>query len=622
MAEIISKDTIDRVRASLDIAEVVGSYIPLRQYGSSFKALCPFHHEKTPSFHVNPARQMFHCFGCGKGGDVFRFVMDYENVDFPTAVRQLAERAGVPIAFEGGGAAPSPSRSRGVYQANAEAARRFLDALLDPASPSAAAARGYLLSRSLPESAWREWSIGFAPDAWHFLSGPPDPVAPDDILDAAGLLSRNASGKTYDRFRNRIVFAIRNELGRVVAFSARAFLPTPPGEPPAPKYVNTNETPVFKKGKVLFGMDKAKRPVLDSRTAILCEGQIDCIRCHLAGFANTVASQGTAFTADHARLLRRYADRVVVVLDADAAGRKAALRTASILLQESLAVALAELPPGEDPDSLILKNGPDAFRAVVDAAASPVRFLLSATPPDALRNPASLAPLTREIFALAAHSPSDAFREQMLREAASSLALSYQSLYSDFQHALRRRRFAPAPGERPPPEPSSEAPAPGGDAPPPPPCEFDLAVLLGANPAPEALDVVREWIRYPLLVHPGCRAIVRALVEEGAEWLDALDAESDAVKALASRVMNTPSRLAEPEQQVQAARDFILRLWAAFLERKKADLAARRRAATPDARTALAREYADLLSDLRLLRTSWPDALPVLARLLDSVDHL
>ena len=319
MAGMVSKDVIDQIRNALDISDVIGSYIQVKRAGHVAKALCPFHKEKTPSFHINPARQAFHCFGCGAGGDVFKFVMMYENVDFPTALRMLASRSGVAVHFDddrAGKAKDGPAKDE-LFAANEEASKRFQKELLQ--SAAAAEARAYLQKRSLDIPVWKEWSIGYAPDGWDFLSGAAGPRggAKLKVLEVAGLLSTNEKGNQYDRFRDRVMFTIRDELGRAVGFSGRILKAD---DKAGGKYVNTPETPVFRKSRILFGLDKAKREILDAKQALLVEGQIDCIRCHLGGFKNAVASQGTAFTEEHARLLKRYADHVVIVLDADAAG--------------------------------------------------------------------------------------------------------------------------------------------------------------------------------------------------------------------------------------------------------------------------------------------------------------
>ena len=223
MAGRVSKEVIDQIRNALDIADVIGSYIQVKRAGQSAKALCPFHKEKTPSFHINPARQAFHCFGCGAGGDVFKFVMMYENVDFPTALRMLASRAGIAVAFDddrSGRAKEGPAKDE-IFAANEEASKRYQKELLQGAE--AVEARAYLKGRALEPDAWKEWGIGYAPEGWGFLSDKAGPRggAKMKVLEAAGLLSENEKGNVYDRFRGRVMFTIRDELGRVAGFSGR-----------------------------------------------------------------------------------------------------------------------------------------------------------------------------------------------------------------------------------------------------------------------------------------------------------------------------------------------------------------------------------------------------------------
>ena len=576
---IVSREIIDRVRDNLDIVEVIKSYIPVTMAGRNAKALCPFHKEKTPSFHINAQRGMFHCFGCGKGGDVFRFVMEFENVDFPTALRTLAARAGVAIPEEeeerGARRSGAPTREE-LYKANAAASERF-QAALRGAGEEAAAARAYLAGRKLGESLWKAWGIGYAPDEWGFLTrgeGGAGPLAGESVLEAAGLAVRKEDesgrkGTAYDRFRGRVMFSIRNELGKTVGFSGRLLKEE---EGRGGKYVNTPETEIFKKSKVLFGLDKAKRGILDAKEAVLCEGQIDCIRCHEAGFANVVASQGTAFTELHARLLKRYTDQVTVVLDGDNAGRKAALRTAELLLDEGLGVELATLPTGEDPDSLILKEGAEGFRRVLAGKASPIRFLGDWMREEMdLRLPRNLLRAQKGMAELASHVPGEVLREAYLREASQLLGVEFLRLQKDFRALEQGKRGGwETPAERAererPAEAASAAPAAH---------EEELAVLLAGTKNPAVAALCQEWIRYPLIRHAGCRAVIQALVEEGESWVEALDGEPEEVRALAAKIANTELRTKSETGDELAAVDYILKIWTAELESRAAE--ARRR---------------------------------------------
>jgi DNA primase len=371
----IPTETIEQIAAANDIVEVIGSYFPLKRAGANFKALCPFHQEKTPSFHVSPQRQTFHCFGCGVGGSVFRFVMDYEHIDFPAAVRKLAARVGISI-VEKEGAIIDEDRERAarrrLLQLHAEAAEWFHENLIK--REFAAPARKYLKERSITAEIAKRWQIGYAPDEWDAFGSwardrgydPRDLVASGLVKtrdDAADAPSRSA----YDRFRGRIMFPICNDVGEVIAFSGRLLK----DEEGAAKYLNSPETPLFRKSKVLFGLDKTKRSLIEENCAIVCEGQIDLISLFEGGITNVVAPQGTAFTEDQARVLKRYVNEVVLCFDADTAGQKAAERSLEALLQKDrawfnafayeLTVRIAEMPAGEDPDSLVRRDGKEAF---------------------------------------------------------------------------------------------------------------------------------------------------------------------------------------------------------------------------------------------------------------------
>ena len=603
MAGMVSKETIDQIRNALDISDVIGSYIQLKRTGHVAKALCPFHKEKTPSFHVNPARQAFHCFGCGAGGDVFKFVMLYDHVDFPTALRMLASRAGIALQIDDKRSGPKDGPGKDeIFAANEDASKRYQKELLQ--SPEAAPARDYLKKRSLDVAACKDWGIGYSPEGWGFLSDAAGPRNGPQMkaLEAAGLLSTNEKGNLYDRFRGRVMFTIRDELGRAVGFSGRVLKAD---DKAGGKYVNTPETPVFRKSRILFGLDKAKREILDARRALLVEGQIDCIRCHLGGFKNAVASQGTAFTGEHATLLKRYADHVVVVLDADAAGQKAALRSAELLIAEGLAVSLAALPAGEDPDSLILKKGPEAFASVLKAAQTPMGFLLGLLRnSENLRSQEGLLRATRAVLELAAHAQGAVQTEQMLREAAAGLEIGYDALRRDMKAAVRQKFRPPPPAE----PPAADLPAA------PPVEETELAMLLGAGDS-ELAGLVRRWVPYALISDPACRAVIHALAEEESDLMAALDDESEECKALAARIVNAPQKVVSTEADMgvaKAAQDLILRIWQRHLAALKDDLGRRKQELAGTERQEVLREYAQLLLDLGKLKLGWARAHPIL----------
>ena len=426
---LISEETIQRVAEANDIVEVIGSYFPLKRAGTSLRALCPFHREKSPSFHVNPARQSYHCFGCGAGGGVLRFVMDYEHVDFPSAVKKLAQRAGVPVIEEAGGGEEDGQRGlrERLLALHAEAAGWFHQNLLK--SPAGRVARDYLKSRGINGEIARSWQLGYAPDSWDallvFLR---ERKFSQEEIFRSGLASSKEEGDSqnlYCRFRDRVMFPIRNDYGEVVAFSGRVLDP----EAKAAKYVNSPETPLFTKGRVLYGLDKTKRDLIDKNAAIVCEGQLDLISAYEAGIRHVIAPQGTAFTTDQARLLRRFVETVLLCFDSDNAGQQAASRSLPALLGQGLAVKVVELPKGEDPDSLIRHSGPAAFLEVVAGAKD---FFDHASDQaeisGELADPAGKSRLVRRLGPPLALIQDAALRESVLGRLATRLALPHAAI--------------------------------------------------------------------------------------------------------------------------------------------------------------------------------------------------
>ena len=362
----IPSETIEQIAAGNDIVDVIGSYFPLKRAGANFKALCPFHQEKTPSFTVSPSRQTFHCFGCSAGGSVFRFVMEYEHVDFPAAVRKLAARAGITIVEERGAAEEDRQYEtrRKLLKLHAEAAEWFHENLTK--REIGESARKYLKQRGITGEIAKRWQLGYAPDEWDAFGSWARGQGYDmRELVASGLIKTKDDEQTsnlnprtsYDRFRGRIIFPISNREGEVIAFSGR-LLKEQEG---AAKYLNSPETPLFRKGNVLFGLHKSKRALIEANCAIVCEGQLDLISLFEAGITNVVAPQGTAFTENQARILKRFAEEVVLCFDSDAAGAKAAERSLDALLENDFIVRVVELPPGEDPDSLVRREGKEQF---------------------------------------------------------------------------------------------------------------------------------------------------------------------------------------------------------------------------------------------------------------------
>ncbi len=362
----ITQECVARIKDSADIVELLSKYLQLRRAGNSWKACCPFHSEKTPSFHVNPARQTFHCFGCGVGGDALKFIMMFENLDYPTALRRLADMNGIPVIEEEEN--PELARQRRirarVVEANTLATEYYHRKLCRDAA--AGHVRDYLKQRGFGIEIARAWQLGWAPPDFRELEQLARSRNMDDrVLAEAYLLGRGQRG-LYPVFRDRLMFPIHNVRGEVVGFSGRVIR----ADQDPRKYVNTADTAAFHKGELLFGLYKATGPIGKAgMCVVVCEGQLDVIACHeKADIRNAVAGLGTAFTDEHARILRKYAKKAILCYDGDNAGIKASEKTFRKLAAAGLEVYHASLPPGEDPDSLIGSSGPGALREAINTA--------------------------------------------------------------------------------------------------------------------------------------------------------------------------------------------------------------------------------------------------------------
>ena len=371
MGHIASDNSVDRVRQATDVVALIREFLPLKKAGSTFKALCPFHKEKTPSFTVNPERQIFKCFGCGEGGDVFSFIMKMENVDFPEALRILADRANIELPERGSQGEPGMSSDRKslLYRANQWAAAMFHRWLLQDAGRQA---RDYLHARGVSDETIGAFQLGYAPGGWSsLLDASGEKNIPQGVLAEAGLLSTREHQKGYyDRFRNRLMFPIRDVRDRVIAFGARAL------DDSEPKYLNSPETPLFSKGRTLYGLNVAREDLKQSRRAIVVEGYMDVIMAHQHGVRGAVGVLGTALTRDHVRLLQRYVEEAALVFDADSAGQNSADRSIDAFAAEELSVRVVTLANGLDPDEFLRELGVDAFRQAVDSAEDGIAFKL------------------------------------------------------------------------------------------------------------------------------------------------------------------------------------------------------------------------------------------------------
>ena len=429
---VIPKEIIEEVRSRCDIVELISSYLPeLSKRGATYKCCCPFHNEKTPSFTVNQERQIYHCFGCGANGDVFSFVQEYDKLDFLSAVQFLADRTGVKIVYNNSDIKNKDSKDT-LLNINNDAASFYHNNLLN--SDSGKSCRDYLKKRSLSSDILKEFQIGFSPNGWEeLLSKALKKGYKLEDIEKAGLIAKSKrSGKVkyYDRFRNRLMFPICDTLGRVIGFSGR----TLEDKRKEAKYVNSPETLIFHKSSVLFAFDKARKAIVENKFAIVVEGQIDAIRCHSAGLKNVIASQGTALTDQHAKIIKRYADEVVLIFDSDAAGIKAALASSKLFIENELSVKIVALPDGEDPDSLIIKFGIDEFKKLIDEALPALNYLIKEVKKNEdQKTVVGRKRLRNEIMNFINKCPSESWKEEMIIEASRIINISARSLTKDIE---------------------------------------------------------------------------------------------------------------------------------------------------------------------------------------------
>lgn len=564
--QLLSPATRERIRAASDIVDVIGGYLPLKRAGANFTALCPFHKEKSPSFNVNPQRQIFHCFGCHKGGDVFTFVQEYENIGFMDAIRRLAERAKIPLEFDN---TPGDLASRHLkdqlLEIHDKIAQRWQNVLAGEAAGQSA--RDYLRKRGVSADAIKLFRLGAAPDAWddtvNWATGKDYPL---DMVEKAGLIIRKEeTGKYYDRFRGRLMFPICDESGRVVGFSGRVLS----GDEKTAKYVNSPETPIFTKSKIFFGLDKSKRAILDTGYAIVCEGQLDLIACFMNGVPNVLAPQGTAFTDQHARILKRYANEAVLCFDSDNAGQNAIVRSLDHLLAVDLAVRVAVVPAPHDPDSFIKEFGGEKFLELIKNARGFFDYYLDrlCSTNDLSTDKGRLAILRG--MAEAVHKTGNVVLvDTYAQKTALRLGVSPASVRAEFTKFESPKHNAP--------EADSEDAALAEEAEMaarPSPHEFHLLKLLLMHEelaATAALHLNPDWIQHSLVREIISRRIAAQQTQtwQGlAAFLD--ECEADAARSLITEAATEERKLPNPELQLS---DLTLKLRNQYFDRQIADL--------------------------------------------------
>jgi len=422
------EEFIEEVKNRNDMASVAGEYVSLKKRGSSLVGLCPFHQEKTPSFTVNREKQFFYCFGCGAGGDVIEFVMRIENLAFPEALQWLAERAGIPLPERETPAEKKNQKEREWLFRLHQLAALFYRKILEERAPGKKVL-AYLAERGIKPETAEKFFLGYAPDSWTALV---DLLQKKKISPAkaekSGLIVRGERGY-YDRFRDRLLFPIMNPQGRVAAFGGRLL-----GEG-VPKYLNSPETPLFSKGRYLYGLSQAKEAVRREKKAVIVEGYMDVLQAHQAGLEYVVAALGTALTREQVKALRRYAENVVIAFDADAAGQAATMRGLDILKAYGIQVRVALLPSGEDPDSFLKKEGVGAFQALLakskDLFLFKLDYLLGDKRPGA---PEAKAQAVKKVLPLLTEVENMVAREEYIKEIASRIGVSEEAVYGEWRH--------------------------------------------------------------------------------------------------------------------------------------------------------------------------------------------
>lgn len=434
MSPGIPEHVIERIVREADFVALVNRYTRLEKKGDRFWGLCPFHKEKTPSFTVEPQEGLFYCFGCKEGGNIFNFLEKTEGLDFVQALEKLADEVGVDLGqYRGRSSGPNRSRLREVN----ELAAAYYEKALQK-SNEAEKARRYLEQREITGESAEKWRLGYAPDGWeYFLTFACKRNYNPPVLEKGGLVKKRRRGQGHiDRFRNRLMFPIRDRAGRVIGFGARAL-----DEGQEPKYLNSPQTPLFDKKKCFYGFSQAREPMREVGTAVVVEGYTDVIMCHQHGFENVLAVLGTALTEHHADALSRLCDRVMLVFDPDEAGRRSAERSIQVLLGEGMEIKVAELPEGQDPCDLLTDEGADAFQQVLDESRDFLKFRL-----EAVGEQHDLDTMTgrdaafRDLADMAAQVDDEPRRDLLVRRLAHEMGISEVSAWRHVRRATRRRR--------------------------------------------------------------------------------------------------------------------------------------------------------------------------------------
>ena len=589
---LISQDVINQIKDRIDIVDIVGQHVSLTRAGQNLKGLCPFHQEKSPSFTVSPSRQIFHCFGCGAGGNVFTFLTRITGASFPETVHDLGRRVGIEVQEPLADTGPAQQSNR-MEQVNQAASRWFRESLRD--ERMGAEAREYLAGRGIQPTTIDRFGIGVAPAEWDGLlkAMAKQGFTPPELAAAGLVIARDTGTGYYDRFRGRVKLTITDLRKRVVGFGGRVL-----GEG-TPKYLNSPDTPLFKKGQTLFALDVAREAIARSKTVIVVEGYFDAIALHQAGLTHTVATLGTALTSEHVQVLRRFASKVILLFDPDAAGVRAALRGLDLFVNSGLGVKVVTLPVGDDPDTYVRKEGPEAFASLEQQAPSLLDFALEQSLKSAEGSTIEGRIRTvDEILRILQKSEHPIEREERIRLVAERFGINQQRLIDRYP-ALRDKARPASSGPTPvPPQGSSWKGAPE---------ERDLVYLLLHG---QLLPAEVRRLRAEAFSVPACRKIVEQalanLEQDGRVGLrKVLDSVVDDPEcgSLATELSMREEHFDDPRAHIQGCLNTIDRK---RVEAVLRDLIAQLKAAEREGRTEDARVLNAQVNQLRMQKAGRP----------------
>ncbi|MGE5392961.1 MAG: DNA primase [Candidatus Saccharibacteria bacterium] len=431
---------VEEIKSRLNITDILGDYIQLKKAGTNYKAVCPFHSEKTPSFMVSPSKQIWHCFGCGLGGDIFEFIKQIENVEFSQALRMLADRAGVELKKPTVQELELNKQRNVLCEINEAASRYYQKVLWESPSAGAREAMGYLRKRGLSDQTIRNWGLGYSPDDFHYLENFLAKGYRKDEIAQAGLIVKKEDGSYFDRFRGRIMFPILSISGDTVGFTGRLIHE----QPNTGKYINSPETPVYNKSEVIFGLYQAKNAIRKQGRAILVEGNMDVISCHQAGFTQTIASSGTAITLEQLSIVRRFCENLLFAFDSDSAGGNATRRALELALSLGFNVKIVELKAAKDPDELI-KKGLGIWQKAVDSAPNYIEFffnkLFSEHDPESVEGKREI---TRELLPLIARASDPITKAHFVRKLSEKINVAEKAVWDMLEKIKTPKAERPA----------------------------------------------------------------------------------------------------------------------------------------------------------------------------------